>query len=287
LLAEYEQEGLNLAHPALRRLIGRLAYAEASVAELTEQNQRLEDELQRDRRLKSMLHGDAMTEHLEQLVENHEVVAGALIDLNWFKLVNDGWGHEMGNELLRRLEQVLNARFQRKGDLLLHIPLDEDSEPDDAVKPLDADAIARMGGDEFAVAITIDLNPSKKRTTERRAQKLDKRVEKLHSHLRLAESAWLNDDEQGVRKLLRESPLLGEVELTDEQQEAVIAGLGFSIGIAAYDARPDEQEERIPGRVVVRELARQMDIRMYRDKRERRERLRETHPAIRGLESTR
>lgn len=57
-----------------------------------------------------------------------------IIDLDGFKVINDGFGHDVGDELLRQLADSL--KYQ--GD--------------------DFTAIARLGGDEFAAFVTFDSN---------------------------------------------------------------------------------------------------------------------------------
>lgn len=280
---EGEERGAELlSHPYVQRLMGRYAVAEAGRIEAQLQVERLSEELTKDRRLKSMLHGDAMKARMEHLLDEHEIVVGGLIDLDCFKSVNDGWGHDVGNILLDRLEEVLQPRLRRKDESFFRVLLD-------SIRPRGSkipktDSIARMGGDEFAIALTVNLNNSDQHSPERRTQRLGKKIKKLEKHLRSAESVWLDDEEHGIRKLLRETPLLKDEEendkLTPEQKEAVIAGIGFSLGFASYDARGDLYNTRLPSKTIVNELVMQMDTMMYRDKSKRHARLRDTHPAI-------
>ncbi|MEU8664344.1 putative bifunctional diguanylate cyclase/phosphodiesterase, partial [Actinoplanes philippinensis] len=73
-----------------------------------------------------------------------------LIDLDRFKLVNDHWGHEVGDELLRAAATRITATV-RTGDL-----------------------VCRAGGDEFVVALTApDGDPAAERLAGRLLTALD------------------------------------------------------------------------------------------------------------------
>jgi diguanylate cyclase (GGDEF)-like protein len=79
------------------------------------------------------------------------VTALVLVDLDGFKQVNDGHGHDSGDEVLRRIGQLLLA----------------------AVRP--EDLAVRHGGDEFAVLLSgVDLTPE---AAEHRARQLLRDVE--------------------------------------------------------------------------------------------------------------
>ena len=56
-------------------------------------------------------------------------VALMLIDVDKFKEVNDGYGHEMGDKVLKQVANLLSSRFRT------------------------SDFVARIGGDEFAVIL--------------------------------------------------------------------------------------------------------------------------------------
>jgi diguanylate cyclase (GGDEF)-like protein/PAS domain S-box-containing protein len=75
---------------------------------------RFEDELQREEERAARYHRDS---------------ALLLMDLDNFKAVNDGYGHVWGDELLRSVGKVLQARVRN------------------------TDVLARLGGDEFAVLL--------------------------------------------------------------------------------------------------------------------------------------
>ena len=71
-----------------------------------------------ERRLAEALRGAAETESEHVL---------CYVDLNQFQLVNETWGHEAGDDLLRRLGRLLQQQLRPR------------------------DALARLGGDEFGV----------------------------------------------------------------------------------------------------------------------------------------
>lgn len=76
----------------------------------------------------------AFNEHFQRLVRQAQreqrPIALLLVDIDYFKQVNDHWGHEAGDELLRKVAGVLGDRARR---------------------PLDM--AARLGGEEFAVLL--------------------------------------------------------------------------------------------------------------------------------------
>lgn len=52
------------------------------------------------------------------------------IDINKFKAINDTYGHQMGDDMIRKVAHILSDNFSSKG------------------------CVARMGGDEFVIAVT-------------------------------------------------------------------------------------------------------------------------------------
>ncbi|MCW8830576.1 MAG: diguanylate cyclase, partial [Gammaproteobacteria bacterium] len=73
------------------------------------------------------------TDRLEQAIvraERHrETIALMVVDIDDFKLVNDSFGHEAGDKLIRAVGDLLSKSLRR------------------------ADTVARLGGDEFAIII--------------------------------------------------------------------------------------------------------------------------------------
>lgn len=76
-------------------------------------------------------------DHLKQLfAANKNPLALLIIDVDKFKLVNDGYGHEMGDRVLQNVARLLEENFRS------------------------TDFPARIGGDEFAVIMTdLAANP--------------------------------------------------------------------------------------------------------------------------------
>jgi len=73
---------------------------------------------------------DRLTHAMQQARRQDKLLAVALLDLDNFKAINDGWGHNYGDQLLsevaRRLKDTLRA----------------------------GDTVARLGGDEFALVLS-------------------------------------------------------------------------------------------------------------------------------------
>lgn len=65
--------------------------------------------------------------HFQQAISNHQTISFAIIDIDHFKQVNDTYGHQIGDEVLKRVSFALMAAI-RKNDVL-----------------------ARFGGEEFVL----------------------------------------------------------------------------------------------------------------------------------------
>ena len=85
--------------------------------------------------------------HLERNLvrckELHEPISLALIDFDWFKKINDGWGHPAGDYVLKEFAGLITNR----------------------VRP--TDFVARYGGEEFALILPYTHLKDAERLTER------------------------------------------------------------------------------------------------------------------------
>jgi len=85
--------------------------------------------------------------------ERHKRPMGVLmVDVDFFKKVNDAMGHPAGDELLRRLAEVLSADLRA------------------------TDLIARYGGEEFAVILPETTKSEAMQVAERMRQAVETRI---------------------------------------------------------------------------------------------------------------
>jgi len=108
----------------LQRVHGRIQGAK--LAAMVEQ---LHDLSQRDP-LTGLANRRALDEDLEDLRHRNEQFAVILVDIDSFKQFNDGYGHQVGDDCLRRVAAMLRASLR-----------------------FTADRIARIGGEEFAIIL--------------------------------------------------------------------------------------------------------------------------------------
>jgi diguanylate cyclase (GGDEF)-like protein/PAS domain S-box-containing protein len=87
-------------------------------------------------------------------------IALCYVDLDGFKVITDGAGRRIGDQMLRRVAEVLDAEFGEENEL-----------------------VARVGGDGFAVLIT---------GTARRSYEISQRIQQVLDQL--AEPVWVGDD---------------------------------------------------------------------------------------------
>ena len=83
-------------------------------------------------------------DHLKQILQARSgPVALLLVDVDNFKQINDGWGHDVGDKVLKEVARLLGESFRN------------------------TDCPARIGGDEFAV-ILPDMTPERRELIERK-----------------------------------------------------------------------------------------------------------------------
>ena len=108
----------------LQRLLGRI-----QVAQLSEMVEQLHELSLRDP-LTGLANRRALDELLDGLCARREKFAVILVDVDAFKAFNDTYGHQIGDDCLRRISAMLRASLR-----------------------FTTDRIARMGGEEFAVVL--------------------------------------------------------------------------------------------------------------------------------------
>jgi len=79
---------------------------------------------------------------LSHAIRYRRILAVLFLDLDNFKLINDSFGHHVGDLLLKEVAQRLN-RSIRKGDIITRNELNTF-----------IDTVARLGGDEFIISLT-------------------------------------------------------------------------------------------------------------------------------------
>lgn len=91
-------------------------------------------------------------EQLKKLLRMKPMLLALLIiDVDKFKLVNDGYGHEMGDRVLKKVAELLQDSFRT------------------------TDYPARIGGDEFAVILT-NMTENQRSVIERKIQEINDRL---------------------------------------------------------------------------------------------------------------
>jgi diguanylate cyclase (GGDEF)-like protein len=125
---------------AALRLKQEMDRRKARERELLEVTEQLEAANQQLRRISQQdgLTGLANRRHFDEVLElewrrsarEHRLVALIMIDIDYFKLYNDGYGHLQGDQCLKSVASTLASRVRRPGDL-----------------------VARYGGEEFVVLL--------------------------------------------------------------------------------------------------------------------------------------
>lgn len=105
-----------------------------------------------------LLNQDTFTSRVQQLLHSNTKLALLMIDVDYFKHINDAFGHETGNRALKKIAAMLVDSFR----------------PDDYV--------IRYGGDEFVVVM---LN-----TTKEDAETLEQKIDQLNEKLQQPEDGF-------------------------------------------------------------------------------------------------
>lgn len=90
------------------------------------------------------------------------LLAGLMIDLNSFKLINDRFGHDVGDEALQHLARILKQTFRKR------------------------DFIARYGGDEFVILMNLKSGSDAARAVRRLKENVNRFNEKKIAPYRLS-----------------------------------------------------------------------------------------------------
>lgn len=98
--------------------------------------------------LTGIMNRGAFEQVKEVLRVKHQPIALLLVDVDKFKLINDGFGHEVGDKVLKKVARLLQESFRS------------------------TDFPARVGGDEFAVILT-EIDPSQQEMVASKIQSMN------------------------------------------------------------------------------------------------------------------
>lgn len=123
---------------------------------------------------------------LQQRAQNNldkSLLGGLMIDINSFKMINDLYGHDAGDEALKYTAQILKKTFRKN------------------------DFIARYGGDEFVVVMKIkdrlDMNMAVKRLKENVAQFNTQKMVPYAIGLSIGYDYYADKSEMSFREFLK------------------------------------------------------------------------------------
>ncbi len=81
---------------------------------------------------------DVASKFCASALRNKHDIACAMIDADHFKMINDNYGHAVGDRVLKHLAEIMNGYFQRSADLIGRMGGEEFCVLADNVKPVDA-----------------------------------------------------------------------------------------------------------------------------------------------------
>lgn len=111
-----------------------VAAAKRAMQKHEEEKDRLVYQATHDK-LTDLLDRNGFEEKLEQLMKKSSSVGILYLDLDGFKSINDTKGHAAGDEVLKRVGQILRG----------------------------SDITGRLGGDEFAIAVDLEVKDNERR----------------------------------------------------------------------------------------------------------------------------
>lgn len=156
-----EIEGMNvmLENKVLERTIKIQSMADEVIAvnkELEDMNVELADLVERDSLTRLYNHA-AFQKKLDEVMNmskrNSVRFCMAMMDIDWFKQINDKYGHIIGDQVILKVAEILRARPGRASQ-----PAEPETNPVPGIRNYDVagrfreyDVAGRYGGDEFAV----------------------------------------------------------------------------------------------------------------------------------------
>ena len=141
-----------------------LAATYNNVYEMTlEQQNMLRQKAERDA-LTGLLNRQSFEQLKDQLAASTEHLAFLLIDVDVFKSINDNYGHDMGDQALIKVANLLDENFRR------------------------GDYVMRIGGDEFAVLMG-KMDPRNKQTISEKIDLINDRLIRRYTTQKKTEGA--------------------------------------------------------------------------------------------------
>ena len=108
--------------------------------------------------LTGLINREAFSKIKEVLSDTAEPVAYLIIDIDFFKSVNDKYGHLVGDEVLKKIAAILSEQFRN------------------------TDYVARIGGDEFAVIMT-KFGDTPELIIQRKIETINKMLQKVEDKI--------------------------------------------------------------------------------------------------------
>ena len=122
----------------------------------------------------------------KKLKRSELVLAVLLLDLDHFKLINDEYGHQVGDQVLKQIANLLQHEFR------------------------ETDSIGRWGGEEFLVLMPESDRKQAKQVAERVLQKLN------HNPINYAETLIAVTASGGICELRREGNVEKAIRIADD-----------------------------------------------------------------------